>query len=209
MKVVCISDTHMKHEQLKVPDGDILIHSGDALGYGSKNELSIFNSWFGDLPHKHKIYVPGNHDRYIEEEPEEARSILTSATMLIDESFDIDGFKFYGSPWTPIFRSWSFMQYEHDLGTIFFNIPNYLDVLITHGPPRGILDSNAQGERCGSPALHSYVKQRNPKFHVFGHIHESAGIEQTSNTTFINASNLNGIYQVTNAPQVFELKRNP
>ncbi len=47
MRVVCISDTHNCNEQIVVPDGDLLIHSGDATVNGTVDEIVEFNRWFG------------------------------------------------------------------------------------------------------------------------------------------------------------------
>ena len=36
MRLVCISDTHTFHEDVNLPDGDILIHAGDFTNKGGK-----------------------------------------------------------------------------------------------------------------------------------------------------------------------------
>ena len=57
LKIVCLSDTHNCNEQIVVPDGDILIHAGDATIRGTEREVEDFLAWFSSLPHKHKIFV--------------------------------------------------------------------------------------------------------------------------------------------------------
>ena len=61
MKLVCISDTHSMHRRIpEIPEGDVLIHSGDCLGAGTLDNLEDLNDWLGTLPHRHKIIIAGN-----------------------------------------------------------------------------------------------------------------------------------------------------
>jgi len=202
VRVVCISDTHLE-TNLVIPDGDLLIHAGDALSRGTFDELLQFNTWLGTLPHKHKVYVPGNHDIYVEAFPEIARKALTNATMLIDEEVNIEGLRIYGSPWTPTFYDWAFMKPDIKLAHVWHNIPENLDILITHGPPYSILDKNSRGDLCGSKTLYKAVKDKSPKFHIFGHIHHSSGIERIEDTMFINAAVLDDRYDNSFDAKIF------
>lgn len=61
--------------------------------------------------------------------------------------------KVYGSPWTPAFYSWGFMYTDKEQDMIVDRIPDDTDILITHGPPRHVLDKNIRGILCGCPAL--------------------------------------------------------
>jgi Icc-related predicted phosphoesterase len=207
MRVVCLSDTHNQHFSLSIPDGDVLIHSGDALGRGTYSEAVRFNEWLGTLPHKHKLYVPGNHDELFELNPVEGRNVMTNAIVLIDQGVEIDGVKFYGSPWTKQFYDWAFMKPDQQLREIWDKIPDDTDVLITHGPPWSILDANRRGDLCGSQTLYEAVKRANPAFHIFGHIHESSGVLTIADTTFINAAILDDWYNYGNPPKVFTVHK--
>lgn len=142
MKLVCISDTHSLHRRLQsIPDGDVLIHAGDCLGQGTLENIEDFNDWLGSLPHRHKIVIAGNHDWAFQETPELARQALTSAIYLEDSGVEIEGVRFWGSPWTPIFMNWAFMLGRGEpLYEKWQLIPDDTDVLITHGPPQGIGD---------------------------------------------------------------------
>jgi len=56
MKIVCIADTHNKHNQLKdIPDGDMIIHCGDVSGMGRHHEVENFCHWYHKLNFKYKI----------------------------------------------------------------------------------------------------------------------------------------------------------
>ena len=59
-RIVCISDTHCA--EIDVPDGDILLHAGDLTYMGKPDELRVVMDWLSSLPHKHKIFIAGNHD---------------------------------------------------------------------------------------------------------------------------------------------------
>jgi len=110
LRCVAISDTHNYHGQIDVPDGDVIIHSGDATGRGYLHEVEEFARWFGELPHAHKIFVSGNHDFLFEKKPGEARDVIERRGIhyLQDGEIIIEGIKFYGSPWQPRFYDWAF-----------------------------------------------------------------------------------------------------
>lgn len=207
MKVVCISDTHNKHGYISVPDGDVLIHAGDMTGRGRLEELIGFVSWMKAQPHEHKILIAGNHDFIFENQPVVAQIMVgTSITYLQDSEVVIGGVKFYGSPWQPWFFDWAFNlpRGEH-LREKWDLIPEDTDVLITHGPPMGILDLTTGGECVGCAELLVAVKRVKPKFHVFGHIHESYGEHTIHDTHFINASTCTRQYNPTNPPICFDI----
>ncbi len=188
MRIVFVSDTHGRHQYTTVPDGDILVHAGDLTLDGSLEGVEAFDRWLGTLPHKHKVVIAGNHDECFQHQPERARARVTNAIYLEDSACEVAGLKFYGSPWAPLFFDWSFMLSEVELAEKWAAIPTGLDVLVTHGPPHGILDWTNRGEHAGSHSLLCRVYETNPRFHVFGHIHEAAGRLDTADTIFVNAA---------------------
>jgi Icc-related predicted phosphoesterase len=113
---------------------------------------------------------------------------VTNATYLEDAGCEIGGLRFYGSPWTPLFWDWAFMLPDAELVEKWKAIPSGLDVLITHGPPHGVLDLTNRNDRAGSLALLHRVREAKPRLHVFGHIHEAAGRADSDGTAFVNAS---------------------
>lgn len=175
MRIVCISDTH----NLKpvVPDGDVLIHAGDLTMTGGIAELVKAADWLASLPHKHKVIIAGNHDFCLQERIE-ARFLLSERglTYLCERGETVAGLSIYGSPWTPAFGDWAFMAKRGaPMMEKWERIPHGLDVLVTHGPPYGILDSTIRGEKVGCEDLLSQVRLKRPRLHVFGHIHEARG----------------------------------
>ncbi len=187
--IVAISDTHARHQELEVPDGDILIHAGDCTRHGDLGDLEAFNRWLGTLPHRHKILIAGNHDFCFQDSPDEAHRLVTNAIYLQDEALIIEGIKIWGSPWQPWFFDWAFnLPRGEQIAAKWALIPDDTQVLITHGPPAGILDRTFDDRDVGCEDLLQRVQQIRPRLHIFGHIHEAAGRRQIGETTFVNAA---------------------
>jgi predicted phosphohydrolase len=188
-KLVCVSDTHSYHARTVVPDGDILVHAGDITRHGSLEDVESFDAWLGALPHRHKVVICGNHDFCFQEQPAKARAFITNAIYLEDSGCEVAGLTFWGSPWQPWFGGWAFnLPRGEDLAKVWAKIPARMDVLITHGPPEGILDTTNRGDVVGCRDLMDRVRVVKPRLHVFGHIHEAAGLAELDGTTFVNAS---------------------
>ena len=208
MRIVAISDTHCKLKQISIPDGDVLIHAGDATMGGRYSEMLEFATSMIHLPHKHKIFVAGNHDLGFQDEPEKFEQLLRDAGIVyLKDSYTlIDQIKFYGSPWQPEFYNWAFnLPRGPALGAVWSKIPADTDVLITHGPPKDILDYVSRGERVGCDELLSAVIEKKPKYHIFGHIHEGYGVLERYGVMFCNVAICNRRYEPVNAPYVFDL----
>jgi len=191
--IIAFSDTHGYHDDVDLPDGDLLIHGGDLTGRGGLYEVEDFDDYLSIRDHPEKVVIAGNHDGCFQDEPDEARSRLTEATYLQDGGTTIEGLKIWGSPWTPRFFNWSFMLPRGEaLAEKWAMIPEDVDILVTHGPPHGILDE-AQGiESVGCRELRRRVEQIQPRLHIFGHIHEARGRVDQGGTTFVNASCFQG-----------------
>ena len=209
-RIICISDTHNCNEQIAVPDGDILIHSGDATIRGTIPEIETFNDWFANLPHKYKIFVAGNHDWLFETNNSYARKMLDSSIIYLQDSFvKIEGLKIYGSPYQPRFYDWAFnLMRGAELAAKWKLIQNDIDILITHGPPHGILDEVPRKlwiENTGCEELRKRVEIVRPKIHIFGHIHCGYGQTEKFGVKFVNASNCDESYEPTNRAIVIDL----
>jgi Icc-related predicted phosphoesterase len=189
MRIVCVSDTHSFHDRLTVPGGDLLLHAGDLTRHGHLDEVADFDRWLGRLPHRHKVVVCGNHDFCFQEQATRARGRITNAVYLEDEAVTVEGVKIYGSPWQPFFGGWAFnLRRGPDLAAKWAMIPDDTQILLTHGPPEGVLDRNRSGDPCGCRDLLERVLAVRPRLHVFGHIHEAAGRVDLDGITFVNAS---------------------
>lgn len=211
MRIWCISDTHGKHWQLITPPSlDAIIVAGDYSNSRDRlknyGETHDFLSWLDLVPCRDKIVVAGNHDIYTEYD----RRIISEAGIegltYLEHSVGIIGksphsIKVFGSPYTPSFgQGWAFNRSSSKLDAYWQEIPPDIDILVTHGPPKGILDlsHNIDGhlEYCGDKALLNHVLRIRPRYHIFGHIHNTPegdinhGIRQFNNLpiTFVNAS---------------------
>lgn len=194
MKIVCLSDTHDLHNEVQVPDGDILIHAGDITTNGSEKAILNFNQWLGKLPHKYKIVTAGNHDYLAESQPEEFKKLLSNAIYLCNESTEIEGLKIWGSPHSPISPKFAddgayVVRRGQEIRKKWQLIPADTDILITHCPPLGILDQNESGSHEGCGELLTIVQNHvRPRLHVFGHIHHAHGQISIGQTIYVNAS---------------------
>jgi len=219
MKIWFISDTHNEHELLKVPDVDIVIHCGDESTSGNAHwnepEARAFFEWYSAVDIPTKIFVPGNHSVAIEQGLIRAEN-FPRVTFLIHKMMEWNGLKIFGSPYTPKFFNWAYMRERSDLDPIWETIPDSVDILVTHGPPKGILDvtrdmDTRQPVHVGSKSLQRHVLGRiKPKFHAFGHIHDEAGIINfgtitRDSTQFINCSCCNLAGKLKNHGLIVEI----
>lgn len=204
MRIICLSDTHERHHKVQVPDGDVLVHAGDITIAGDKYAYQDFYIWFEALPHKHKILVPGNHDALFDQV-----WFSQICNVLISREITIEGKRFYGCPFTPAYgwtKAFMIARNSPELFAEYSKIPEDLDVLVTHGPPQGILDTVLpDSEHLGDRDLAIIVDVVKPRIHAFGHIHPAYGRRQFGETLFINCSVTNAAYQPVNPVQVVDL----
>jgi Icc-related predicted phosphoesterase len=186
MRIWHISDTHTYHGLLSVPDVDMVICSGDISiprdPFASNVECFDFLEWYQSLPIKHKILIAGNHDIAIE------RRFITPADIsargivyLENNATTIEGLKIWGSPITPSFGTgWAFNKKREKCDDVWQLIPEDADIVVTHGPAKGVLDLsynlNNDVERCGCSALGKTIRRIQPKLFCFGHIHNCKDI---------------------------------
>lgn len=206
-RLVIISDTHGMHRQVEVPNGDILVHAGDLCGHGRVAEVVDFASWLAELPHAHKVIIAGNHDWCFERTPDEAEHALSGCHYLFDSGVELMGLNFWGSPWQPWFLDWAFnLQRGKPLRQKWELIPDSTDVLVTHGPPHGILDlTHPRREHVGCAQLLAAILRVKPAVHAFGHIHEGYGQHREHGVFFANASSCTLRYAPTNPPVVLDV----
>lgn len=207
-----ISDTHQEYgwdSDLIDHPADILIHSGDFSNFGTMQELVDFNSWLGEQDYPHIINIAGNHDSICARlEYDVTKNLFTNSIYLQDNMVEVKGLKIYGTPWCNKFGNWSFMDYEQVLDEYWAKIPVGIDVLVVHGPPKGILDRVPRGGglNVGSVTLRQHILNRiRPKAVLFGHIHCSSGQLEYDGIKFSNGAILNDYHDITNKPRIITL----
>jgi len=211
-KITFLSDTHTRQGRIPkedLPGGDILIHAGDLMNSGyNKNDIFDFLYWYDSIPgYTTKIFIAGNHDRMFENHPEEVKQWLSgfpNINYLQDQAITVDGIKIYGSPWQPAFYSWAFNLQRNSLQLSgkWEAIPGDTDILITHGPAYGFVDTvvGRFWDNLGCNLLAERIEVIKPKIHVCGHIHSGYGHEFENGTHYINASVLDEQYEYTQKP---------
>lgn len=193
LTILHLSDTHGRHRELgALPEADVVVHTGDFTMAGTEDEAMDFLRWFAGLPHRHKVFVAGNHD-----------DCLWQATIdglgggchyLCHSGATIRGVRFYG---VPMFVADCMEgRYEAQLR----RIPEGVDVLLTHQPPFGRLDVSG-GRHYGNATLREQVEQVAPRFHLFGHVHGAGGVLTAGATTFVNSALLDDRYRRLFAPR--------
>lgn len=235
MRIVCISDTHsLQHNMLhEIPKGDVLIHAGDISNKGGERDVTEFIHWFQNIEgFDTKIFIAGNHDFCFERvnQPHHKgdydwlnnlmapENLSQSDVYYLEDNFMTIEYpefsrpiKFYGSPWQPWFYDWAFNlpRLGKEIEEKWSMIPDDTDVLITHGPPNGILDLvnnfRQPNRNVGCESLRFHVERVKPALNVFGHIHEGYGTTLINDTLFVNASTCNSGYNPINKPIIIDL----
>ena len=209
IKTIVFSDPH---GQLPVitEEFDLMLIGGDVCPahdhydwYQREWLSTTFVEWVLSLPFKDKnskvIFIGGNHDFYLEHEPNpnhgDYSSIYTDIlkpcggrlVYLEDDEYvfekplddgQIETLKIYGTPWCKIFGRWAFMRPNEKLAQLYDNIPEGLDILLTHDAPdiQGcgkITMGQWAGENAGNKVLAKAIKQKQPKYVFYGHIHSA------------------------------------
>lgn len=232
--VDCVSDLHGYYPELE--GGDLLIVAGDLTAHDCFTQWQQFATWISRQKYSKKIFISGNHDNYLYQcglkMPLVGPQDLTGVHYIQDEGIEFEGLKIWGSPWTKRFAGMnpSCMAFtvdtDEELAEKWALIPEDTDILVTHGPPKSVLDWNAYGENCGSTSLlMKSTSLENLKLFAFGHIHEAHGLyrpeefiefEQANKHIFepakcksmpyiANASHVNERYEPVNKPIRVEL----
>jgi len=227
MRITVLSDTHKRHGLIPredLPGGDLLLHAGDIMNSGyNKNDIWDFCHWFQSLDqYEDKVFIAGNHDRMFQNHPEDVKVWLDKFPLinyLQDEELALyfdgpngdhteDNICIYGSPWQPEFYSWAFNLPKNgiEIAGKWEGIPNNTDILITHGPAFGTLDTVAgrPWDGLGCELLAQRIEVVKPKIHICGHIHSGYGYKFKDGTHFFNASVLDEAYEYTQKPMTFD-----
>lgn len=221
MKIICVSDTHTLYDRIKIDPCDILISAGDYSFRGEPYIVREFHEWMNRQPAKHKISVQGNHEKLVESAFAYSKDIAEKAcpgVHFIDEGLvEVEGLRLWCSAITPFFCNWAWNRYPgDDIQKHWDRIPTdgTIDIIVTHGPVYGILDSLMQfnGKICeyeevhlGCPQLLKKVLEVKPKAHIGGHIHPGYGTIVQDGIRFVNAALCDDSYRLVNKPIIFEI----
>jgi Icc-related predicted phosphoesterase len=205
IRIVVCGDTHEHHREVDVPYGNLLIYTGDFTMF-SRSLASIrdFNDWMLRQPHPHKVMIPGNHD-YRLVDPE-WRRLITGAVLLVDAGVRLAGLSIWGSPTTPCDGGAFGALTQHDRTQMYSRILDGVDILVTHGPPFGVLDMpHIGGNPQGCRQLLTAIRRVKPRIHAFGHIHGAYGTIRIGKTLHVNAALSGPDYAPTKVPISLDL----
>lgn len=217
-KIVHFSDWH--NDWRKLPAADIYVCTGDMYdnypkvcfdSYGAfteinkEKEINCQNHWLKSLKESKKktlrqkffgspdapvVCVRGNHD-FIPLSGMFGGDVFEVNSP--DDMFEVEGIRFSGFRGVgPINGSWSDEKTNEEMQMTVSSLSKHLDVVISHTPPAGILDS-FEGNCYGSAALSSWINSRMieencPKLFCFGHIHMAPTIREIEGVIFSNAA---------------------
>lgn len=231
MKIIALSDTHLEFKMKDAPSGDLLILAGDVLSVGRMKELISFmaeleaeaDRW------KHILLVPGNHDFALEKfansgvsweqfaKDYEIDSYPENMTISHEGLVEILGLKIFTWSWIPNLVRWAFYKMDHDVKEYCekFDMPDRVDIFVSHGPPRGVLDYVPRTGQVGSRSMLEVFNFEH-NIHIFGHIHESYGrmlrdksikikTADAEYRRFYNVAVLNGYYLIENEPITLDI----
>lgn len=187
-RVVAVSDTHSLHSHMRqLPKGDLLVHCGDFTNTGSSEEYCDFDRWLSrQAAHgfEDRIFcVVGNHDapRRIDQNSFLIPHAQVLKSQQAKRRLCPAGLRIFGQSWPESVPQGGLPEPR-------------VDILLTHAPPAGILDTNEDNAHCGSTAVKSLVEKCFPRLHLFGHIHEAYGAclqqyKKGETTLLLNISN--------------------
>lgn len=230
MKILATSDMHGNLEKLDLTGIDIALFAGDIAplrginAWDAYDQLEWMNTEFYDFcskwPSTSIVFVPGNHDFFpIVKERFGTKlhgyslslKLAANATMLIDRAVEVKGLKIYGTPWVPIISyRWAFEAESDRLKTKFATIPEGLDILLTHTPPRYdyldvSLDYGVDSDKFGSQELAEAIAIKRPKMCFCGHIHTgSHEMSKLNESEVWNVARVNEAYNIAYEPLVLE-----
>lgn len=220
-RITCISDLHGFFP--KLDGGDLLIVAGDLTAFDTEIEYLKFYEWLSYQEYKKIIFIAGNHDNWLEKN--RSAFDLGKIEYLCDSGIEFEGLKIWGMPWSLTFegispRCTAFTCTEDEMRDKCDMIPDDTDILISHGPPFGILDgipaSIPDGSKwfCGSHNLYNRLHEiinigrHRMKAVIFGHIHEHGGKKRWEpyfGCDFINASIVDERYRHIHKPVEIEI----
>ena len=232
IKLSAISDLNGNlPNQSEFVEGDVLCICGDIvpLDLQSNDVKSIawfcaeFIPWTDKLPFKKVIVIFGNHDFFGERLYGGGKNDGTGITSLLlpgnikgkhkvvilcDNSYKYMGFTFYGTSWCPDLSAWAFYGGHDKLVEKYSKIPQHVDVLLTHCPPR-IGDVGVVLQTCwnsmrnfGCQELAEEIEIKRPCWVFSGHIHSGDyGItDHDEGVKIVNVSMLDENYKKSYPP---------
>lgn len=186
----------------KLPKVDLVLIARDLSGAPYKDVWQEkkwlegpFTEWLSCAPPT--IIVGGNHDFYLQKSILE-NSLRLPCRVLENSATSVDGINIFGTPYSIEFCEWAYQATEPEhsvqsddlvnLRDVFASPEAVADVILSHGPPRGIGDKTVGGISCGSHTLRRHIIEHQPSLVLTGHIHKGYGVYWLGETCVINCA---------------------
>ena len=235
MKIAVISDLHgnlpiypSKYWE-GIEECELLLICGDILPLSIQSNMprsrdwliEEFKPWAASLPVEQVYFIAGNHDFWFEKNDIEARKIFSlndKVTYMKNEYLDYYAsiqdsktYRIFGTPYCHMFGNWAFMRGEETLAYKFSEMPDDVDILISHDAPYGTSDICFEGfstgkGHIGCPELRDAIIEKKPKYCFHGHLHSSNHEEEILGETKVyNTSVLNEGYELVYEPLIIRI----
>lgn len=228
MKICAISDLH--GDLINLEPSDLVIMCGDSVPLNKQASerktwrwyINEFKDWAENLPCEKVIWIPGNHELYVQNHEQKYRSLFSredKVTFLCHElytwQFNNKEYKIFGTPYCQEFGHWAYMLPTEDLIAKYNDIPEGLDILITHDQPYGYGDVLLQkdcpwanGKHIGNKMLMEAIAKKKPRYQLNGHLHScNHNIIDIDGTIHYNVSLKDESYQPVYEPLYLEIDK--
>lgn len=228
IKICAISDLHGYLP--KIEPCDLVLICGDIVGLHAQRYpksckkwyINLFKPWVNELPCDKVLFIPGNHEVGMEGHEEEYKKLFgphDKATVLFHESYEYLGsdgetYKIFGTPYCKIFGNWAYMYPDDTLRQAFSEIPENLDILITHDQPYEFGDILLQedcpwadGSHIGNKPLLEAILAKQPRYQLNGHLHSCSHEKiMINNTSHYNVSMKDEKYNIVYEPLYLDIE---
>lgn len=229
MKITVLSDLHGNLPKYDFEGVELLLICGDISPLKYQHNIPVMKEWLIDTFYNwclglnviKIVFIAGNHDVVAERCNDWMHKTFyksSDVTYLKNESYDYISqdskvYKIFGTPYCKQFGNWAFMRDSDTLKRKFAEIPNNIDILISHDAPKiqelGCI--REEGNRwfdtdAGNSELAEAIKEHKPRFSFYGHIHSgSHELQDIDGTKMANTSIVNEKYQVTYPPLILDI----
>ena len=227
IKICAMSDLHGYLPEVK--PCDLVLICGDIVPLRIQGRTKDSYKWFStefkewaiDLPCDKVIFIAGNHELTFPNHYNDYKQLFyndSKVTYLCHEGYIYKGpdgkeYSIFGTPYCKEFGNWAFMLSDPELEERYSEIPENLDILITHDAPYGVSDVLLQkeckwatGEHIGNVPLRNAIIQKCPKYVFHGHLHSTSHeFELLENSKVVNCSLKDEFYNVLYKPIIIDL----
>lgn len=235
MRIIALSDQHGFLPE--IPPCDLLIIAGDVcpdrIGPflaqdAPRVQLEWFDRqarpWLVEAPATHVVLTWGNHDFCGDRARTHAadfsadaprRSRFGGLQIAVDQLVEVPRcddprvarLAIWMSPWSNRFMDWAFMREPEELARVYAEIPEGIDILVSHQPPYGYGDHGLGPdgrEHMGSRELLATIDRVRPKAVICGHFHAGYGVYEHNGTTIYNVAVVDEQYRLVNKPTIID-----